>query len=250
MKNYVFYDCKILKLFTCDSLKEASELLNVSTSNLSRKRSSKEILLEDKLIAKRFKVFDHNPSLKERREALDLYYKKNYNTSSEVWKSIYGKENCYVSSLGRVKVKYKKNETMAMPYYKYKGGKGKQMILVKITGTEFSVAVLVKNAFIDNSKDLIVNHSNGDMLDNRAENIRGITKSEHGIITGGMSKSRAVIILDLDGEPYDVYSSARVAAKSLCLSYQGVLDDANGKLVKPCGGKYRVKWLDEYEYED
>ena len=69
--------------------------------------------------------------------------------------------------------------------------------------------------------------------ENSIPNLKLRTRAQHGKKTGPMSKSKAVNLLDHEGNIIDSWSSARDAAKDLFISYQTVMDYCNRKVKRP-----------------
>lgn len=70
------------------------------------------------------------------------------------------------------------------------------------------------------------------LTENSMNNLRLRTKSQHGKKTGPMSGSRAVELVDDEGNAVDSWASARKAAKDLFVSYQTVMDICNQKVKR------------------
>lgn len=77
-------------------------------------------------------------------------------------------------------------------------------------------------------------HLNGNVTDNRADNIGFIDRQTLGKRTGAMADARAIVFkVDRDGNVVEIYHSAREAAKANFMSYQTVLDRCHNKVKKP-----------------
>lgn len=96
---------------------------------------------------------------------------------------------------------------------------------IKLEGKEYSVAKLVATYFIPNPHQ----HKNtyiidGDSKNLTHKNIRWISKSEAGRLTGYMSKSKPVRVRKKYYKEFMEFRSVRSAAKNLNVSYQTLLD--------------------------
>lgn len=77
-------------------------------------------------------------------------------------------------------------------------------------------------------------HINGNVTDNRVDNIGFISRSELGKITGAMADTRSIVFMvDRDGKVVEVYRSAREAARANYMSYQTVLDRCHNRVKNP-----------------
>lgn len=117
--------------------------------------------------------------------------------------------------------------------------------IVKIGNKEFNCRKLIAENFIRPLKpNEVVILRNGDNLDLNVKNMFITTKSNLGKITGGKTR-RAKKIYYYDNLNYrHTFPSARSLAKHLGVSYQTILDIANGKVKKP---KFNVKWCENEE---
>lgn len=132
--------------------------------------------------------------------------------NTEKWKSVKGFEGIYeVSSTGRIKtLNYRKSGAERIRKIKKPGQNGYfKLILCKNNKRyHFSVHRLVAIAFVDNpSNKPVVNHIDGNKLNNNYKNLEWVTKKEndeHAIKTGlrdnvaekhGMSKLRNIQVL-------------------------------------------------------
>ena len=80
---------------------------------------------------------------------------------------------------------------------------------------------------------------------NGMQNLKLRSKTQHGKKTGALAASKAVILMDEDGQLLDSWPSARKAAKDLFVSYQTVMDICNGKIKrKPI---VNVRWARKNE---
>ena len=120
-------------------------------------------------------------------------------------------------------------------------------LIIKITlnhkSKEFNCNKLIASLFIRELKDNeVVINKNNNRHDLRVENLFITTRSNLGSITGGKSSKAKRIIYYDNLEFATSYPSARKLAKELGVSYQTVLDIANGKTKKP---KFKIKWKED-----
>lgn len=180
---------------------------------------------------------------------------------SEIWKLItWSNGTYYVSNLGRVKKLYKHKYRILIPYFKLnaKGTGSRRTLFVKIfidnktdlksnkrKYKQVTVHQLVAEFFLPGklNNDYVLYHSNGVISDNRAFNLKWITKKELGRITGGKTKKTKGINKVDPGtnKVIDFYKTSRQAAKENYCSYQTILDSCNGKTKKNCTG-YIYRW--------
>ena len=80
----------------------------------------------------------------------------------------------------------------------------------------------------------VMYHKNGDITDDRLDNIGFISRADLGRIAGTKSgKKKAVVMFNERGEDIEIYPSAREAARENFLSSQTVLDRCHGRIKKP-----------------
>lgn len=135
-----------------------------------------------------------------------------------------------------------------MTPYRKKGRKLRNRLFVKLTadGKAKEVAVLkimAETWHRNGDKSLVPYHKNGNVTDNRADNIGFINRSELGKMTGHMAgRRKCVFRVDENGNEVEVYRSARAAAKANSMSYQTVLDRCHNRVKNPFA-------LDGYTYQ-
>lgn len=182
---------------------------------------------------------------------------------SEQWKLInWSNGTYYVSNLGRVKKQYKHSSYVLTPYFKNSSKKSsnKRTLFVKIftdnntkensnkrNFKQVMVHQLVAEYFLrmKPSEKHVLYHMNGVITDNRAFNLKWVTKKELGKLTGGKTKKvRGIVKVDPDTrEVIDFYKTSRQAAKENYCSYQTILDSCNGKYKRNCTG-FLFRWAD------
>lgn len=157
----------------------------------------------------------------------------------EEWQPIEYDPRYQVSNLGRFRKQNKKGYRYLKPYKKW----GDQTYVIKINQKEFKVARLVANAFV---KPLepgdVVFHKNRLEFDNFYRNLQVITREESGRRTGGISRSKSVVLLK-GNEIKKIWKSGRKAAKDLYISRQTVCDYCNNKTQNKI---YNLMWEDDY----
>lgn len=147
---------------------------------------------------------------------------------SEVWKDIKGYEGLYqVSSLGNIKsldynhTKKEKQLNLILQqdgYYAVnlmKNGKRKRL----------RVNRLVASTFLGDS-DLVVNHKNGNKLDNRLENLEWCSCKENTIHAkkNRLIKTRIIVTYNLDNGNLRFYDSAKLLAKEFNVTDSCIFD--------------------------
>lgn len=188
--------------------------------------------------------------------------------SEEIWKGVAGHEAAYeVSNQGRVRsldrqiqVSMAMKSGLRVVYTKTRRGKLIAPQLVKVTGyvqlrigkARFRIHQLVARAFCDGyAEGLVVNHKNGDKLDNRAENLEWVTRSQNSVHAynvlgvqspnkgklGALSAcSKAVESIDMKTREVRRYASIRDAERE---GYEG------SSISKCCHGHiayHKKKW--------
>lgn len=103
--------------------------------------------------------------------------------------------------------------------------------------------IMAETWHCNGDKSLVPYHKNGNVTDNRADNIGFINRSELGKMTGHMAgRRKCVFRVDENGNGVEVYRSARAAAKANSMSYQTVLDRCHNRVKNPFA-------LDGYTYQ-
>ena len=83
-------------------------------------------------------------------------------------------------------------------------------------------------------KGLCVYHLNGDVADNRLDNLGLIDRKKLGHMTGGTTNRWPRILkIDRDGEIVQIFQSAREAAAHEFMSSQAILDRCHGRVKNP-----------------
>ena len=100
---------------------------------------------------------------------------------------------------------------------------------------------LVAEAFLDNSSNLpVVNHKDGNKLNNHKDNLRQISKSENILAalyeTKTNSTAKEVEQYDLQGNLLNTFRSTRAAAEALNLDSSTISKVCRGTKYKTHGG--------------
>lgn len=172
----------------------------------------------------------------------------------EIWKTFLtnGVIEYQASNLGRFKRVGKRKSNYLKPYHRncYENKRNRPHSVVIATSIdkkkkEYNCNKLIAELFIRKLKDdEVVINKNGDRLDLRVLNLFITTKKNLGHITGGKS-SKSKKIYYYDNMDYRTsYPSARNLAKKLGVSYQTVLDIANGRTKNP---KFKIVWANKEE---
>lgn len=150
-------------------------------------------------------------------------------------------KNYYCSSTGLV---WSARSGVELSRYYLNSDKGnKKGLWVSITrngrpGHQTKVSRLIAEAWLKEFKEsLSVLHIDGNRDNNDIANLKLLTKSELGRRTGHLSSSIPIARYNKEGKIIKVYRSVRSAAKDVGVSYQTVLDKANGKLKRPTSCK-------------
>ena len=150
--------------------------------------------------------------------------------STSAWYDIPGYDGKYqVNFYGGVRRALKNGRHKELhPYIKSSNGNR----VVKLNCKEVVVMTLMRITFIGELRaGYLTYHKNGIKTDDCLANIGIKTKSEIGKITGpGNRAEKAIVKINSDGEIVDFYKSCREAGRQNYMSYQIILDRANGKV--------------------
>lgn len=175
-----------------------------------------------------------------------VFNKKISVSEQEIWKQTKEHEKYQVSNLGRFR---KVNETSTARYSPVKPflhskrsrktSPRRKILCVKLGSKEYSAKKVVANSFVDNPNNYTcVMQIDNNIMNLNAKNLKWISASQYGKLTGYKSKSMPVkVIYDLENEK--IYRSARYCAKQLGISYQTVLDYCHNKVRNP---KYKIEF--------
>lgn len=106
-----------------------------------------------------------------------------------------------------------------------KGGKSKDVKLLQIVAAAWLGPT---------PAGMVPYHLNGNVADNRADNIGFTDRQTLGRHTGAMADARAIVFMvDRDGKVVEIYRSAREAARANFMSYQTVLDRCHNRVKNP-----------------
>lgn len=105
---------------------------------------------------------------------------------------------------------------------------------IHIKTKRIKLSRLVAEAWLNLNQNQVVIHKNRNKFDNDLFNLIITDRSTLGKITGHLAKSKKshMIAKYINDRPVKIWRSARSAAKDLGVSYQTVLDYANGKVKK------------------
>ena len=198
---------------------------------------------------------------KAERKRYELPHKE-YDTTSldgEQWADVAGFDGLYqVSNLGRIKSADRNDGIfhagrIMKPRIVYRNGR---LVEVCITLTvnrnrrKISVCRLVADAFCKGyKKGLVLNHINGDITDNRADNLEWVTVSRMYEIgryranSASIAKRRAVIQMTTDGKVVAEYESLIAAEKAVGVAHSNIRSVCLGKKLT-CGG-YKWKYKND-----
>lgn len=154
----------------------------------------------------------------------------------DIWKNIKGYNGKYqVSYAGEIRRVYPSGKTRLLTPHKHCNLRySRNTLFVKLTdhngkGREIPVIRIVAQTFLpEPPPGYVAYHKNGVLADNWASNIGYISRHELGKKTGHISRSKAVVKIDQDGQFVAFYKSARDAAKENFMSRQTVTDRCNG----------------------
>ena len=156
----------------------------------------------------------------------------------EIWKLISGTKDYYISNLGRIK-----HKDRIMIKYPKKGKK--HCVKIKTDKLrEVFVHKIVANSFLELEGN-VVYHKDGNIYNNRAENLDNIDKRLLGKKTGGLSKSIPVIKINPNtNERLEEYESMAEAGRENYIHRETIRLCIRGKL-KTAGG---FKWIIDKEF--
>lgn len=149
----------------------------------------------------------------------------------EDWRDIPGVPNYQANFDGTIRRIFKTTQPRPMKPFRKVNKKQWDHVKISINGKAYDIAVhiLVGKAFYGEPPEgYCFHHVSADLKDNCVTNIKMISKSDLGRITGGQSRRKTVIKKKPCGEIVDFYSSARECAKENYFSHQTILDRCNG----------------------
>jgi hypothetical protein len=157
----------------------------------------------------------------------------------EYWMDIEGSKKYQVSNYGSIRRKLKKGGTKPVkPYLKH----GKWLVVkIDFKGkyTEWEIHKIVASAFLDPPEEngMVLYHKNTQIYDNYAGNLKWITRSDLGKITGGLN-SKCIPVVQYDrktGEVINFFKSIRQAGKETYISNHAICQCVNGKSKSSMG---------------
>lgn len=155
----------------------------------------------------------------------------------EEWKLIEYDTRYQVSNFGRFRKKLKKGYRYLKPFRKH------NLCVVKIKNKEFNCGRLVASSFIRPVQDNeYVWHKNGSIFDNFYRNLKIVSGTKLGKMTGHISRSKRVVLVE-NNEITKTWRSTRVASKDLYICRQTISDYCNKKVQKPM---FNLMWEDDY----
>ena len=156
------------------------------------------------------------------------------------WRNVCGYNGKYqVNRLGEIRRVYGSGKVADMTPYRKSGKQFRNRLFVKLTkdgkSKEEPVLQIVAAAWKGKTPPgKVPYHINGNVADNRADNIGFIDRQTLGRKTGAMADKRKIVFkVSASGDVIEIYHSAREAAKANYMSYQTVLDCCHGKIKKP-----------------
>lgn len=158
----------------------------------------------------------------------------------DIWKNIKGYGGKYqVSYAGDIRRVFPSGKTRLLtPYRRSSRKNSRDCLFVKLTdhagkAKMIPVIRIVAQAFLpEPPPGYVTYHINGVLTDNWASNIGYISRHELGKKTGHISRAKAVVKIDQDGQFVAFYKSARDAGKENFMSRQTVTDRCNGYYVR------------------
>lgn len=170
---------------------------------------------------------------------------KEENLENEIWKEInIENENTsgyYISSLGRFK---NKKGVIMKDYKPHHSG----YVYLRVNIKKYALHRLVALAFIQNPENkLIVNHIDGNKLNNNVENLEWVTTSENNFHNHkiGLTKGhkRKIIQYDLEMNEINNFDTIKKASEKLSISLSCIKDVLKGKQKSSKG--FIFKYLEE-----
>lgn len=241
MKTLILYD-PTCNVSTKTTYSELEAITGMSKSDLSGIKYRKRIISNIDCY-----IIDEKADVEVRRS---LY--ENFKIEDEVWKSIEGSDGLFlISNYGRFKRIYKTVTNFLMPVLRKQNNH--LYIRVRMNGIykTYKISQLVAHHFLGSNKNnYSVRHKNGIKTDCFAGNLEYISRHKLGQLTGQLSRSKVVVMLDPETlEWMDEFRSVREAGRQTNLSYQAVLNNCNGKTDFVDGGRFKFVFLDDYEEE-
>ena len=198
---------------------------------------------------------------KAERKRYELPHKE-YDTASldgEQWADVAGFDGLYqVSNLGRIKSADRNDGIfhagrIMKPHKVFNDGRLVEVVIdltVNKTRHKMRVCRLVADAFCKGYEEgLVLNHVNGDITDNRADNLEWVTISymyetgRYRANSASIAKRRAVIQMTTDGKVVAEYESLISAEKAVGVAHSNIRSVCLGKKLT-CGG-YKWKYKNE-----
>lgn len=128
-----------------------------------------------------------------------------------------------------------------------KGYKKANVYCVKLSNKEFLFNRVIWETFKGSIPDgYVVVRKTSVLTENSLENLRLVSKKQHGAKTGPRSRSKEVVLTNDNGEIINFWPSARKAAKDLFVSHQTVNDVCNGKIQKTL---INVRWARSADFD-
>jgi lambda repressor-like predicted transcriptional regulator len=166
----------------------------------------------------------------------------------EIWKTTKENPNYEVSNFGRFRRVHKQSEakyTAVRPYksshQNRKGGKVKTKLKIKLGSKEYLAKKIVANAFVENPNNYTcVIEDDGNITNIKASNLKWLSKREVGKMTGHLSKSRKIKLIDPITKEVKIYRSMRECARQNHVSHETIRDYLKGKVKKPM---FEVAWV-------
>lgn len=160
---------------------------------------------------------------------------------SKKWKHINGIENYLISEDGEV---LSLDKLLSLKQQIRSG-----YLSVELQGKKYKIHRLVAKNFLINNDEtkIIVNHKDGNKLNNNVNNLEWVSASEnvqHAVDTGLISKTeRRVIQMDLEGKEIKIHNTLRGAGKETCIDAGGIAKVCKGN--RKTAGGFTWKFADE-----